>query len=456
MLINKLNLKQRLILITSTTVFVTAIAVFLLTQEVFGSFMRERFFERINFLAKHLGSGITLGLILKDVDMLQKLSASVLKEEAIVALKIYTAEGQELLALGQPQKADGVIKQKVTTGGSQAPFQEPRVLGEVQLFYSTAHLDRLLRHLFWQVLLVSLLLASLMGLLGYFLITRAFVRPLNELLSAVKEVEKGDLSVKVSGEGLPETEELAQAFSQMLSSLRSSRKELRRTYEEMLRTRSMAEIGRFSLMIAHEIKNPLGIIKGSLDILRKPEVGPEIRTEMLQYIEEEVHRLDDLIQNFLTFAKPQRIKPQPIFPEELLQDIARRAALEHGQDKIRLETKPPLPQVFLDPEHVGRALLNLIKNAFEAKATQVTLKAYQQGPHLVLEVKDNGTGLAPQDKEKIFEPFFTTKAKGTGLGLSMVAQVLEAHGGKVEVEDTLPHGTIFRLIFPLNPPKEEN
>jgi len=456
MFIRKLNLKQRLILITSVTVFVTALAVFFLTQEVFGSFMRERFFERISFLARHLSSGITLGLILKDVDMLKKLSSSLLKEEAIVALEIRTADGEVILSLGYPQRADGVVTQKVTTGGSQAPFQEPRVLGEVRLFYSTAHLDQLLKRLFWQVLLVSLLLASLMGLLGYLLITRAFVRPLNELLTAVKEVEKGDLSVKVSGQGLPETEELARAFSQMLSSLRSSREELRRTYEEMLRTRSMAEIGRFSLMIAHEIKNPLGIIKGSLDILKKPEVDAEIRQEMIQYIEDEVRRLDDLIQNFLTFARPQRIKPQLVAPEALLEDISRRVALEYGPEKVTLRLKGPLPKVSWDPEHVERALLNLIKNAFEAKASQVILEAYVEGQALVLEVQDDGSGIPPEEKEKIFQPFYTTKAKGTGLGLSMVMQVMEAHGGKVVVEDRAPQGTTFKLIFPLIPPKEEN
>ena len=443
----KISLKQRLILITSSTVLVTALAVFLLSQQVFGSFMRERFFERLELLSRHLASGVVLGIILRDREMLTRFAGSMMKEEAIVAVEILTGGQKPLVVVGHPEVADGVIVEEVVPGSSQAPFQEGRVLGYVKLYYSTAHLDQLLHRLFWQVLFVSLLLGSLMGLAGYFLITRALVRPLNELLRAVKEVERGKLEVQVSGKGLPETEELARAFSQMLASLRASRQELKRTYEEMLRTRSMAEIGRFSLTIAHEIKNPLGIIKGSLDILRKPEVPEEIRQEMIRYIEEEVQRLNSLIQNFLTFARPQRIKPRPVDPQEVLFSVARRVALEYGEERVLWEAEAGLPEVELDAEHLERALLNLVKNAFEAGASQVQLRVYRQGQEVVFEVADNGPGIPEEIRSKVFEPFFTTKAKGTGLGLSMVAQVVEAHGARVELREAEGQGAVFRLIF---------
>ncbi len=443
----KLYLKQRLILITSSTVLVTALSVFLLSQQLFGSFMRERFFERLSLLSRHLASGVVLGIILRDKDMLSRFARSVMKEESIVAVEILTGDQKRLVLVGRPEAADGVIVEKVVPGSSQEPFQERRALGFVKLYYSTVHLDRLLHRLFWQVLLVSLLLALVMSLAGYFLITRALVRPLNELLRAVQRVEKGELHVKVSGKGLPETEELAQAFSEMLASLKASREELKRTYEEMLRTRSMAEIGRFSLSIAHEIKNPLGIIKGSLDILKKPAVPEEIRQEMIQYIEEEVRRLDNLIQNFLAFARPQRIKPQPVRPEEVLSSVARRLALEYGAERVEWEAEEGLPQAKLDAEHLERALLNLVKNAFEAGAKHVWLRAKREDSAVVFEVEDDGPGVPEDLREKIFEPFFTTKAKGTGLGLSMVLQVVEAHGGRVELKERSPHGTLFRLVF---------
>jgi len=446
----KFKLKQRLILITSVTVVVTAFSVFMLSQKIFGSFIRERFEERMHFLAGHLASGAALGLILRDIDTLQALAASLLKEEAVVAVEITNETGHTILSLGEKETKCLLLEKAVYLASSpeSSVFESRKLLGYVRLCYSSKPLDLLLRRLFMETLIVSFFLACFMGALGYFLITRAFVRPLNELLKAAKKVAAGDLEIKVSGRGLPETEELAQAFLQMLSSLNQSREALEKTYQEMLRHRSMAEIGRFSLTIAHEIKNPLGIIKGSLDILRKKEINDKIRLQMINYIEEEVRRLDKLIQNFLSFARPTKIHPRPVDPTELLREIAERVQLEYGPESVLLELPNNKINAIFDPEHLERALLNIIKNAFEAGSNRVYLTVYRKDAELVFEIADDGPGIPSEEKEKIFEPFYSSKAKGTGLGLSLVLQIIEAHGGRVEVDSHQPHGAVFRLMLP--------
>ncbi len=449
----RLGLKARMFLITSFTIFLTALIVFALTQRIFNSFMQKRFLERVELLARQTASGVTLGLILRDKETLERFGRSVLREKAIVGLVVLDAQGKEFLRLGKLKEADGVVTYPIGVR-SQEPFQEAKNLGYVKLYYSMAHLKGLLHKLFWQVFLVSLFLAAIIGALGYLLISKAFLTPLNDLLQAVKAVEKGNLEVQITARGLPETETLAQAFTAMVASLRESQKELERTYQEAAINRTLAEIGRFSLIIAHEIKNPLGIIKGSLDILKKEAIPPEIRKEMIAYIEDEVRRLDGLIQNFLAFARPQKINFQEINPSELLENVSRRAALEFGERKIMLETNDLPSCLFLDPEQMERALFNLIKNAFEAGAQKVTLQAREEDDHLIIEVIDNGPGIDPEIREKIFEPFFTTKSKGSGLGLAIVAQILEAHGGKILLAESKKGQTIFQIRLPKRPSRE--
>ncbi len=448
----RLNLNQRLLTIISLTVLLTGVAVFFLSQQLFAKFLRQRFEEKLTFFAKHLASSASIGLLLQDEIFLERLASSIMREKDIVAVVIENARNQVLVKIGNPALATAQIVQPVRlipTVEAEIFSSRPPVkyLGKVKIYYSTSRFNKLLKDLFLQTLVVSLLLAIFMGTMGYLLIARAFIKPFDELCKAVKKVSTGDLSVEVSGRGLPETEELARAFTQMIVSLKESHRQLEKTYQEMLTNRSMAEIGRFSLMIAHEIKNPLGIIKGSLDILRKKEVGPEIKEQMLDYIEDEVQRLNNLIQNFLSFARPPKIKPHPININQFLLEVANRAQIEFGRKK--LVVKPPQKPIIahFDPDHLERALFNLIKNAFEAGAQKVSLSCLIEGKTLIIEVADDGQGIKEEDREEIFKPFYTTKAKGTGLGLTMVSQVVTAHNGRIEIKDNRPQGTIFCLIF---------
>ena len=443
----RLDLKARILIITSLTAFLTAMAIFFLTKELFEKFIYQRFQEKLSFLAKHTASSSSLGLLLRDQHLLTNIAKSLLKERAIVAVEIKDSRKETIIELGKKEKADGKIVKKVEIE-SKDPLQKPQYLGEIQIYYTTKHLKSVLEKMMWQIFLVSLIMATIMGIAGYIIITRAFIKPFNELLAAVKEVEKGKLDIEISGKGLPETEILARAFSDMLLSLKKSNEELKRTYEEIARNKAMAEIGKFSLIIAHEIKNPLGIMKGSIDILKKEEVDPTIKKEMIKYIDEEIKRVDLLIQNFLSFAKPQKIHRQKIKIKEFLENIQKRAQIEFGP-KVNLkliinENK----EINIDPEKMERVIMNILKNAQEAGAKNIIIKQIIKQENLIIEIIDDGKGIDIEEKEKIFEPFFTTKSKGTGLGLAIVKQIIEAHNGKISAESN--NGCKFKIVIPIN------
>jgi signal transduction histidine kinase len=215
----------------------------------------------------------------------------------------------------------------------------------------------------------------------------------------------------------------------------------------------MAEIGKFSMIIAHELKNPLGIIKGSVDILDKPATEAVTQETMKSYIRDEVKRLNKLIEDFLAFARPmppqktfadvndtvRKISGHFMIPEELNKDIS-----------LQIDLGDP-PRIAIDENQIYQALLNLINNAVQAieQKGEIHIKTDCQDRRVRIQVSDSGPGLSAEVKNKIFEPFFTTKAKGSGLGLTIVKKFVENHSGYIEVADFSEGGTTVSMFFPM-------
>jgi signal transduction histidine kinase len=214
----------------------------------------------------------------------------------------------------------------------------------------------------------------------------------------------------------------------------------------------MAEIGKFSMIIAHELKNPLGIIKGSVDILSKSTTDPDTKITMETYILEEVQRLNKLIDDFLAFAKPTPLM-------KILSDINTvvKKASEHFivpeeyNKKIKLCTElNPLPEIEMDDNQIYHVLLNLINNAVQAIENEgtINLKTEFTDGWIKIVVSDSGPGISKQQREQIFEPFFTTKAKGTGLGLAIVKKIVVNHAGHITVSNMTGGGACFEIFLP--------
>jgi len=205
------------------------------------------------------------------------------------------------------------------------------------------------------------------------------------------------------------------------------------------RAEELAAMGRMTAAIAHEIRNPLGIIRGAAQHLEARLRDAGIDDELAGLIPGEVDRLDRILSGYLTFGKGADAPPEAIDLELLARRTARlvEAELARSGARLAVEAAPGLPPAWGDPRRLQQALLNLLLNARDAmpEGGLVTLRLARDGAELSLAVLDEGPGLAGAAAGPLFEPFHTTKEKGSGLGLAIARQVAEAHGGTVSLRD---------------------
>ncbi len=232
--------------------------------------------------------------------------------------------------------------------------------------------------------------------------------------------------------------------------------------EEIRHLDTLAAIGRFASSMAHEIRNPLGGISAGMDYLQRHVSIEGDQAESLAMIRSEIARLDGIIRRLFEVTRPVKLEPIESDPVQ----TARRAlrALEEWarQRGVRLELEREgegeLPACHLDRDQIHQVLLNLIKNAVEAsgEGATVTVKLHveedsAEGDRVVFEIIDRGAGIEADDLGRIFEPFFTRKAKGTGLGLFVSHNIVQRHGGNLQVESQPGRHTVFRMSLPLVP-----
>lgn len=228
----------------------------------------------------------------------------------------------------------------------------------------------------------------------------------------------------------------------------------------------MAALGRLASQVAHEIRNPVGIIKYSarrmtrwFDNLsgERREVDPEL-IEMVRYIEEESGRLEDLTDRYLTYARHGSLRIGEVDPYDLIESTT--LALERSEPRagitVKVEIEDGLPVFQGDPDLLRQVLLNLCWNAVEAMGTEgvITLFARRGSADtgagdLLVGVEDTGPGIPEGLRERIFDPFFSTRADGNGLGLYIVNDIVHAHGGEVAVETSPEGGARFVLRLPV-------
>jgi two-component system, NtrC family, sensor histidine kinase HydH len=229
--------------------------------------------------------------------------------------------------------------------------------------------------------------------------------------------------------------------------------ELQRNFEQMKRAERLYALGQLSAGLAHEIRNPLASIAGAAGILQRgPQAGPR-QAECLEIISRECQRLNQLLTNFLDFARPRAPKYRAADPAKLLDSVVDLASHAIGRNPITLrkELAPGLAPLECDPELLKQVLLNLVINAFQAmpEGGEVALAARPSGDKLLIQIKDEGSGIREEDRDKIFDPFFTTKENGTGLGLPVAHQIVEQHGGILTAEANPGKGMTFSVLLPL-------
>jgi signal transduction histidine kinase len=251
----------------------------------------------------------------------------------------------------------------------------------------------------------------------------------------------------------------ADTLGERTDELRQSYSELRVAQEELVRKEQLAAVGELSAVIAHEVRNPLAIIKNAVSSLRRPTLKAEDRRVLLGILDEEVDRLNRLVRDLLAYARPVEPKGRPIDLEALVK-AAIDASLEHCEHADRIELvldADRLPVVQGDPDLLRQALRNVVDNALQAmpRGGKLTVRARARRapvPGVVLEFEDTGLGMEESVLEKATNPFFTTRPAGTGLGLTIVQSVIKNHGGSVQLRSERDRGTTVTITLPQQRP----
>jgi len=402
---------------------------------ILGYFLGNRFTQ---FLSRSLGLEVRIYQKGKEADDLQK----ALFEEITLSPKAR-------VTLLKNHKAYYEAKGKIGNN-PYALHLEPllgekgKVLGVLVLGFPKRYTFQSVIIRFFPYFLLSWFFIA--AVLGYIL-ARAVMKPIKEFTQGARAIAEGDLDQYIPVRTKDEIGRLAQAFNDMAQEL----KETRAIQEELRKSERLITVGEIAAGIAHEIRNPLGVIKNSAQTLKERKTDREEEKELLEFIIEESERLERVVKDFLQLARLPRPHKKRTEMKELMERILSVLGGEFKKRNIKLVKDFPYNSCYFscDPEQFHHLFLNLILNSLEAmpKGGELFVGLKSQNGKMEIRVRDTGTGIPQEITDKIFEPFFTTRPEGTGLGLSIVAKIVKFHRGEIKVESKLGEGTLFRLIF---------
>ena len=292
-------------------------------------------------------------------------------------------------------------------------------------------------------------------------------KPIGQLVIGVHQFAGGAYDHPIQVDASDEIGYLAQAFERMRISLQrhlthlaeekqrleESNHRLQETQQQLVQSERLAAVGKLAARVAHEVNNPLAIIKTAICILRNQSQEDHLSNEHLKMIEEEINRIARILRELLDFSRPNPI-------EELAEVNAVIQSLElllaqNLQEKhvaLSVVLGPVLPKVRISTDHLKQVLLNLVRNAEDAMPNggRLRIETAQVGLHIEVSVTDTGCGIAAEHITYLFDPFYTTKAEqgGMGLGLSVLYGLVKSAGGHVEVESEIGKGSTFHVILP--------
>ncbi|MBI3621063.1 MAG: HAMP domain-containing protein [Nitrospirae bacterium] len=312
-------------------------------------------------------------------------------------------------------------------------------------------------------MLVIALAGALLAAGASVLLARSIVAPLQSLVTAVESVGQREAYPQVEIGRRDEIGYLGERFNAMVSGLAEKDRQLNELYrrekeranllEDEIRIKErLAALGEMSAGIAHEIRNPLGAIAGFTELLDRRVTDPAAR-ELTREILLEVQNLNRIVTQFLTFVREPQLRLEPADLPAVVKAAIDAVMADKGRAGIRLETQMAdgLPAVPVDADLLKQAVMNLIQNGIDAMPSGGTLgiRLEAREPWLLIAVSDSGEGISPADRRRIFDPFFTTKKEGTGLGLAITHRLIQAHGGKIEVESQPGRGSCFTVWLPM-------
>jgi signal transduction histidine kinase len=339
--------------------------------------------------------------------------------------------------------------------------------GTIRLGFSLKRAYGLIHQTRRDLLLLSLA-AIICGTSLAIVLAMRISQPIGHLVAAAQGLAQGAYGRPVQVEARDEIGYLAHAFEQMRTSLlrhleseaeekrhlEETNRQLRDTQQQLIQSERLAAVGKVAAQVAHEVNNPLAIIKTAVRIIRNQSAPDSPTTGSLQMIEEEISRITRNIQELLEFSRPRTPVQEWVQVNGVIQGLA--PLLEHDcrEKKIALKIilEPELPLVLISSDQLKQVVLNMVRNAEDAmpQGGDLVIRTAQQERFVELSIADTGCGIPAEHREHIFDPFFTTKrrGKGVGLGLSVSYGIITAASGRIEVESEVGKGSTFRVGLP--------
>ena len=281
---------------------------------------------------------------------------------------------------------------------------------------------------------------------------------INHILGPLKRLAMETDRNRASGESGDEVIALSRSVHGLIEEYDQTQFELVKSRDHLVQAEKLALVGKLAAGMAHSIRNPLTSVKMRLFSLGRTLDLSAPQKEDFDVISDEIRHIDTIVENFLEFSRPPKLKVQRVSPSDVVDSAVK--LLEHRLKSydvsIDINRKRPLSEIQADPEQLKEVLVNLVVNACEAMDGGGSIVINEEeglkdpfGRVVVVRLSDNGPGISTAIKEKVLQPFFSTKEEGTGLGLSIASRIVEQHGGKLEFSSEEGKGTTFTIILPL-------
>jgi signal transduction histidine kinase len=324
----------------------------------------------------------------------------------------------------------------------------------------------------WRFLFIGAAVVALAIIISERL-SRSLTIPLTRITTTAEGIASGDRGMRtVTLSRRDEIGRLSRAFATMAESIRASHdtlehrigtrtaelsvalERLRATQDELVRKERLATLGQLSSSIAHELRNPLGVMTNALYYLDSvlADAPPKVR-DHIGKLRNQVRLSESIITGLLDFTRTSVAQPKVVPLPQLIEEQLARVEAPRDVHVVR-DLQAGLPDLLVDPVQVGQVLFNLLANAVQAMENSggtLTLRARRRDDRVLIDVSDTGPGIPPDQLEKIFEPLFTTKARGIGLGLSVSRTLATANGGTLTASNQPGGGAVLTLDLPVAP-----
>jgi signal transduction histidine kinase len=301
--------------------------------------------------------------------------------------------------------------------------------------------------------------ATLLAIVVSYGVARTITRPLASITAHMRQIAAtGDLTTKIAtkrqgGWDDDDAHMLATTFNTLTDSIV-------RFQREANQRERLSSLGRLSTVIAHEVRNPLMIIKGALRTMARDGATTADVRDAAKDIDEEIDRLNSLVNDVLDVARPIRFDPAPTDINTVCRDAVQAASASRINAPVKADLAPSLPELVTDSERLRTVLINLLQNADHAiegkpSATVTLITQHVADRKVAITIRDTGKGIAEDDLPRIFDPYFTTRRAGTGLGLAIAKNIIEGLGGSISVTTRTGAGTDFRIDLGDTPARAE-